>query len=128
MAVSGTSYLYGLWPPMAEAVRYLLAWCSYYKLEGNIVSGLRSLADQATRYAVGRTPDEIRRQVSKRIGIDVDTNAPPGRSAHNFGLAIDVEGRDQANILSLAKAIGFELVAGDDSHIQWPGWRALVGL
>jgi len=128
MAVSGTSYLYGLWPPMAAAVRYLLAYCAYYSLAGQIASGLRSNQEQAILYAQGRTADEIRRQVSKPLGGLVVTNAVPGRSAHNFGLAIDVEGRDQALILQLAKAIGFELVTGDPGHIQWPGWRALVGL
>ena len=128
MALSTGLYLSGLWPPMAEAVRYLSAYASYLNLEGSIVSGRRSLDDQAKRYAIGRTPDEVRRQVSKRIGIDVDTNAPPGHSAHNYGLAIDVEGRNQAQLLSLAKQIGFQGVDGDPGHIQWPNWRPLVGL
>jgi len=128
VALSTGLYLSGLWPPFAEAVRYLSAYASYLNLEASIVSGRRSNEEQAKRYAIGRTLDEIRRQVSKRIGIDVDTNAPPGHSAHNYGLAIDVEGRDQARILSLAKQIGFELVTGDPAHIQWPGWRTLVGL
>lgn len=128
MAVSGTSYLYGLWPPMSEAVRYLLAWCAYYKLEGSIVSGLRSNQQQATLYAQGRTPDEIRRQVSKQGSGGSVTDAPPGTSAHNYGLAIDVEGRDQTAIVQLARAIGFATVTWDPAHIEWPSWRALVGI
>ena len=126
--LSGTSYLYGLWPPMMEAVRYLQAYASVYSLEGRIASGLRSNQEQATLYAQGRTADEIRRQVSKRIGVDVVTNAPPGRSAHNYGLAVDVEGRDQTKLIQLGAAIGFATVSGDPAHLEWPGWRSLVGL
>ena len=111
---------------MAAAVRYLLAYCAYYSLEGQIVSGRRSNQEQAALYAQGRTQDEINRQVSKSLGGLVVTNAPPGSSAHNYGMAIDVEGRDQALILQLARAIGFELVTGDPAHIQWPGWRNLL--
>jgi len=127
MAVSGTSYLYGLWPPFSEAVRYLLAYASYYNLEGSIVSGLRSLQEQAGLYAQGRTQSEILNRVSKRGAGGSVTDAPPGSSAHNYGLAVDIEGRDQARIIQLARAIGFGTVSWDPAHIEWPGWQNLVG-
>lgn len=126
MAVSGTSYLYGLWPPMSEAVRYLLAWAAYYNLEGSIVSGLRSNSEQATLYAKGRTRDQILRQVALQGRNGSVTDAPPGSSAHNYGLAVDVEGRDQSAIIQLAAAIGFGTVSWDPAHIEWPGWRSLI--
>lgn len=128
MSVSGTSYLYGLWPPMSEAVRYLLAYAAYYNYEGQLVSGLRSNQEQARLYALGRTPDEVRRQVSKQGRDGTVTDAPPGTSAHNYGLAVDVEGRNQRDIIALARAIGFATVTWDPAHIEWPGWRSLVGL
>jgi len=127
MALSGTSYLYGLWPPFSGAVRYLLAYASYYNLEGQIVSGLRSNSEQAALYAQGRTPYEILHQVSKQGAGGTVTDAPPGASAHNYGLAIDVEGRDQGTIIQLARQIGFGTVSWDPAHIEWPGWRTLVG-
>lgn len=127
MAVSAGLYLSGLWPPMAEAVRYLLAYASYFNLEASIVSGRRSSQEQAKLYAQGRTQYEIIHQVSKQGAGGTVTDAPPGSSAHNYGLAIDVEGRDQSAVVSLARQIGFATVTWDPAHIEWPGWRSLVG-
>ena len=126
MAVSGTLYLSGLWPPFAEAVRYLLAWCQSYNLEAQITSGYRSCEEQAALYSQGRTPYEIAHGVSKHGTGGAVTDAPPGASAHNYGLAVDVEGRDQAAVISLARAIGFGTVSWDPAHIEWPGWSSLV--
>ncbi len=47
-----------------------------------VVEGKRSMARQAELYELGRTKG--------RIPEDIVTNAQPGQSAHNFGLAIDV--------------------------------------
>jgi len=127
MALSGTSYLSGLWPPFSAAVRYLQAYCSYYNLEGSIVSGLRSNQEQTRLYAQGRTPYEVAHQVSKQGAGGSVTDAPAGSSAHNYGLAVDVEGRDQARIIALAAALGFGTVSWDPAHIEWPNWRALLG-
>ena len=126
MALSGTSYLSGLWPPFSSAVRYLQAYCSFYNLEASIVSGLRSNQEQARLYAQGRTPDEVARHVSKQGTGGAVTDAGPGESAHNYGLAVDVEGRDQAAVVQLARAIGFGTVSWDPAHIEWPGWKSLV--
>ena len=129
MSVSGTWYLSGLWPPMAAAVDYLLQYAAYYSLSGLIVSGYRTPGQQAELYLQGRTLAEVANRVSKTIGVGgVVTNAFPGRSPHNYGLAVDFEGRDQASILFLARAIGFVLVNDDPAHIEWPGWRQLVGI
>lgn len=114
---------------MAAAVDYLQQWVAYYGLSGQIVSGYRTLQQQAEEYAKGRTPQEVANHVSKTIGVGgVVTNAPPGYSAHNYGLAVDVEGRDQTAIVRLGRAIGFATVTNDPAHLEWPGWRALVGL
>lgn len=57
---------------------YFDALCSLLPLEWQPVSGLRSLEYQAVLYAQGRTePGEI------------VTNALPGKSMHNYGLASD---------------------------------------
>lgn len=119
-------YLSGLWPPFATAISYLMAYCESYGYQAYIASGFRSSAEQARLYQQGRTPDEVRRRVSKRINVDVVTNAPPGTSAHEFGLAVDVEGRDQSQVVALARSLGFGTVSGDPAHIEWPNWRQLV--
>lgn len=127
MAVAGTLYLSGLWPPFSEAVRYLLAWSNSYGLQGEIVSGYRSMQEQAALYAQGRSQSEIIARTSFRGARGTVTDAAPGDSAHNYGLAVDVEGRDQASIVSLARAIGFGTVSWDPAHIEWPNWRTLIG-
>lgn len=126
MAISGTRYLSGLWPPFSSAVDYLNAWAQYYALSASIVSGYRSLSEQAALYAQGRTQYEIANQISKHGAGGSVTDAPPGRSAHNYGLAVDYEGRDQSSVIQLARAIGFGTVSWDPAHVEWPGWQSLV--
>jgi LAS superfamily LD-carboxypeptidase LdcB len=127
VAVSGSFYLSGLWPPMAEAVRYLQAYCAYYNYEGEVTSGFRSFQEQTALYAQGRTQDEITRHVAKHGAGGAVTDAVAGQSAHNYGLAVDIEGRDSAAIHELAAAMGFQTVDWDPDHIEWPSWRSLVG-
>lgn len=116
----------GLWPPFAAAVTYLQAWCSHLGLRGSVVSGYRSPEEQAELYAQGRTPLEISRRVSKRGQGGAVTDAPPGSSAHNYGLAVDVEGPDQLEIVELARQMGFGTVSWDPAHLEWPNWQQLV--
>lgn len=128
MALAGSLYLSGLWPPFAEAVVFLQAWCDYYRLDASIVSGFRSNQEQAALYAKGRTPYEVTQRVRKQGGGGTVTDAPPGYSAHNYGLAVDVEGSDQRSVIALAKSLGFGTVSWDPAHVEWPGWQSLVGV
>lgn len=115
-----------LWPPFAEAVSILAQWAEYRGLTAFVTEGYRSMERQAELYAKGRTPIEIRNQVKKRGANGAVTDAPPGYSAHNYGLAIDVAGPDLAKLIELAKQLGFGTVSWDPSHIEWPGWEQLV--
>lgn len=63
--------------------------------------------------------------------------APPGRSAHEYGLALDFTvGRPYPNDQNLwerywriAEAFGFRPLGAQDAvHIEVPNWRAIVGL
>lgn len=111
---------------MSEAVRYLMAWSQYYGLSGQIVSGYRSFRQQVELYAKGRTTSEIINRVAKHgVGGSV-TDAYAGESAHNYGLAVDIEGPHQAEILQLAVAMGFQTVTWDPAHIEWPNWQRLL--
>ncbi|HVS61736.1 MAG TPA: M15 family metallopeptidase [Gemmatimonadaceae bacterium] len=126
MAIGGTFHLSGLWPPMSEAVRYLLKWAQYYQLQAQITEGFRSPAEQAALYRQGRTPYEIEHRIRKLGQGGAVTDAPPGESPHQYGLAVDVEGPDQRAVIALAQAIGFGTVTWDPAHIEWPGWRQLI--
>lgn len=126
MALSAGLHLSGLWPPMAEAVRYLQLACEYYRLDARIVSGSRSLQEQQRLYAQGRTPAEIANRVRKQGRGGAVTDAPPGSSAHNYGLAVDVEGPHQRQVIALARHIGFGTVSWDPAHVEWPGWQTIV--
>lgn len=124
--ITGTRHLSGLWPPFQAAVQYLLEWCNQEGLEGQIVSGYRSFQEQATLYRLGRTADQVRRRVAMHGANGAVTDAPPGASAHNYGLAVDIEGRDQTLIIQLAAVIGFGTVSWDPAHIEWPHWSNLL--
>jgi peptidoglycan LD-endopeptidase CwlK len=68
----------GLHPSVAAAGKELVKRAYARGVEIQITQGLRTMAEQARLYAQGRTAP----------GPKV-TNAPPGSSWHNFGLAID---------------------------------------
>lgn len=82
----------------------------------HVISGLRSYEEQAELYAKGRTTR----------GPKV-TNARPGHSNHNFGLAFDVgvfEGDRYLGDSPKYKALG---VLGSDLGLEWGGnWRSIV--
>lgn len=124
---SGTFRLSGLWPPMAEAVRFYLAWADYLGIEVSIREAYRDNQTQAEYYAKGRTPDEIRNHVKKHFRGGAVTDAPPGTSPHNYGLAIDIDSPQLERAMALGRQIGFGTVTGDLDHLEWPGWRQLLG-
>lgn len=122
--IGGQRFVSGLWPPFAGAVLYLLQWADHYQLTGSIVSGYRSYQEQRDLYAQGRTPAEIANRVSKRGTGGTVTDAWPGSSAHNYGLAVDF---DNKAIRDLAAEIGFGTVSWDPGHVEWPNWKSLLG-
>lgn len=128
LSATQSAILSGLWPPMATAVQYFLAWASYYQIPVRLGSGFRSLDEQAGLYAQGRTPEEIQNRVAKHGEGGSVTDAPPGYSAHNYGLAVDIETDQLAQAMALAKYIGFAEISWDPDHLEWPGWRQLVGI
>jgi peptidoglycan L-alanyl-D-glutamate endopeptidase CwlK len=122
-------------PEVRPQVDAFLAACKAASIDVLVTCTLRSNAEQAALYAQGRTTPGIR-----------VTDAPAGRSAHNFGLAIDVvpvvngkldwERKDPvwqkvgqlgviAN-LQWAGTPGFPFP--ELPHFQHPNWRALAGI
>ena len=123
----GLLRLSGLWPPFGAAVRYFLNCTDQQSLPVTILEGYRSAADQAARYAQGRTPWEIQHHIRKHgLGGSV-TDAPPGESPHQYGLAVDISSPDIQAARWIAQQIGFGTVTWDVPHIEWPNWRSLLG-
>ena len=95
---------------------------------------LRSNAEQEALYAQGRTTPGA-----------IVTDAPPGQSAHNYGLAMDVvpmvngkpdwQGSDPVwqQIGVLGQAAGLEWAGSPGfpfhelAHFQFPNWRTIAG-
>ena len=112
-------------PALAKKARALASVLSF---PIRVTQGLRSWNEQANLYAQGRTNPGA-----------VVTNAPPGTSWHNFGLAVDVvpmdaEGKPDWNlqhpdwqcIYSSARALGLTCGADfrtfkDFPHLQLTG-------
>lgn len=128
--MTGEWYLSSLWPPFAQAVQILDQYCQAYGLTLVLASGYRGSEEQAKLYALGRTPSEIASHVHKHGGGGAVTDAPPGYSPHNYGLAVDLDSdsRDFESCKQIAVALGFGTVSWDPPHLEWPGWRSLVGV
>jgi peptidoglycan L-alanyl-D-glutamate endopeptidase CwlK len=82
----------------------------------NVISGLRSYAEQDALYAQGRTAPG-----------NVVTNARAGYSNHNFGIAFDIglfERNEYLGESPMYKAVG---TLGEELGLEWGGnWRTLV--
>jgi peptidoglycan L-alanyl-D-glutamate endopeptidase CwlK len=106
--------------------------CHSVSLDILITCTLRPLDEQQRLYDQGRTtPGHI------------VTNAKPGQSAHNYGLALDfvpmINGKPEwtgkdpawAHAIAMAEARGMESLAKSAfpelAHLQLPGWRAHIG-
>lgn len=128
--MTGEWFLSGLDPNFAQAVQILDLYCQYYGLQLVLAGGTRSNDEQARLYAEGRTAAQIAGHVRLRGAQGSVTDAPPGLSAHNWGLAVDLDAdsKDFAQCKAVAVALGFGTVSWDPPHLEWPGWRSLVGV
>lgn len=116
--IAGKAKTAGLWPPWKSWCDWALATLEGYGISGTVTSGLRDSAKQQKLYS-----DFI-------AGRSTIPAAPPGRSSHEYGLALDFvvdDGKDsqlQRAVMDWFQAMGAELVPGDPVHIQYPGFRA----
>ena len=83
-------------PMLAERVRSMIEMLAGENIDIRVVQSLRSWDEQAALYAEGRTTPG-----------SVVTNAQPGHSYHNFGLAVDVAPFDMG------------IPDWNDSHFAW---------
>jgi len=108
--------LHTILPAAQRLMRGLLVKLRAAGLDARAISGTRTYAEQAELYAQGRGGD----------GRGTVTNARPGQSLHNFGIAIDLGlwegGRylPDSPLYGRAGAIGREVVG-----LEWGGdWRS----
>jgi len=95
-------------PKLAEKIRSMAEMLAQENIVIKVVQGLRSWDDQAKLYAEGR--DDGGNVVDKS---KVVTNAKPGTSWHNYGLAVDVAPFD-AGI--------------PDWNVEHPAWKRIVAV
>lgn len=117
-------------PEFRTRVEQWRAQCEHASLDILIYCTLRSTQEQADLYALGRT----------KAGSIV-TNAKPGQSAHNYGLALDfvpmIAGRPQwsnkglyKRAIDLAEGCGLHSLRNSTfpelAHLEMPDWKAHV--
>lgn len=110
--------LRGLAPQLRPAAEYLLNVARQYGLHPTVTSAKRTRAEQQRLYD------------RARAGLSKYPAAPPGRSAHEYGMALDVVVPDDEWPLwnEIRTRIGFHWAASDIVHSEVPGWRGIVGL
>lgn len=122
-------------PEVRPMVDTFLAGCAVAGLDILVTCTLRTEAEQAALYAQGRTA----------VGHIV-TNAKPGQSAHNYGLALDVvpivNGKPDwdgghpvwQQVGALGQAAGLQWLGApgspfkEEAHFQHPDWRTVAGV
>lgn len=86
--------------------------------EARLISGTRSYAEQAKLFAIGRTTD---------IGKPRVTNAPPGRSNHNFGIAWDLGVFKAGKYVPESPEYAAIGPIGEELGLEWGGsWKTIV--
>lgn len=108
-------------PEMADAVEFGLQVLADMGIPAHITEAYRTYDRQAYLYAQGRT----------RPGAIV-TKAPPGASAHNYGLAVDIMAdrgygtEDQKLVQAVGRWVGFTTYSWDLPHWEYPSWKSVV--
>ncbi|WP_052476327.1 M15 family metallopeptidase [Cohnella kolymensis] len=136
--------LIGMHPVVKEKVRELIIRCYAASILILITSGFRSFSEQAAIFAKGR--DNYGKVVRPK---DVVSNARPGRSMHNYGLAADYvllmpDGKsvswstvrdgnhnghkDWFEVAEIAKSLGFEWGGDWDRFVDMPHIQMSFGL
>jgi peptidoglycan L-alanyl-D-glutamate endopeptidase CwlK len=131
-------------PVFLSRVRPWLAACRDAKLDPLVYCTYRSREEQAKLYAIGRTRMGADPSPSRPMGRTV-TNAKPGTSAHNYGLALDfvplLYGKAQwkapselyDKCINLAIRHGLESLRDSPkfkeyAHLQFPNWKVVAGI
>lgn len=88
-------------PKLSNLIQQLASQLAAEGIDLHVTQGLRSFQQQADLYAQGRTKPG-----------PIVTNAPPGHSWHEFGLAVDV--------------VPFDAQGKPDWNADHPAWKRIV--
>jgi peptidoglycan LD-endopeptidase CwlK len=105
-----------LHPTVAAKARDFISRCKAHNVDLLVTCTLRSMATQAALYAQGRTTP------GKRV-----TNAKPGQSFHNYGLALDVVPlRFGKPVWNTSDPVWQTVAAcGEGAGLEWAGrWKS----
>ncbi len=115
--VVGRDKLNGLSPYFRPWVEWLVDFASAQGVTVTVISGYRTLEDQ--------------RRAASQAKAAGRPAAKPGRSAHNFGMAVDLmagansSSADHEWLMSVWRAVGGQFYAGDRPHFEHPDWPAV---
>lgn len=104
----------GLSPYFRPWIDFLLAFADQQGVTVTVISGFRTVEDQRRASAEAR-----------RAGRPA---AAPGRSAHNFGLAVDLMAGNHSTssehrwLMNVWRAMGGNFYPGDAPHFEHPDW------
>lgn len=122
----------GLHPQLQAYAEYSIKVGRHYGLNPRVTSVYRSVDHQRQLYnnfLACKAAGLAGRSVSINPGMSCAWPAnPPGRSAHNYGLAWDsvVPASQQALWNQIRRALGWHVLANDEIHAEYPGWREIV--
>jgi peptidoglycan L-alanyl-D-glutamate endopeptidase CwlK len=78
-----------LYPPFLKKIEELISNCQKLGMDYWVTSGVRTWAEQADIYAQGRTKPCPSCVKTNSKCAHIISKAPPGYSAHNYGIAVD---------------------------------------
>ncbi len=117
MTISGRAKLETLSPYFAPHVQWLLDYADSQGVNVSVLSAYRTLEDQKRAAAQAKAAGR--------------PSAAPGRSAHNYGLAVDLMGGDHSSseqhewLMQVGRAMGFYFYPNDRPHFEHPQWREI---
>jgi hypothetical protein len=112
--IAGKAKLEGLSPYFRPYIEWLLEYANSQGVSVEVLSGNRTAAEQVRAAAQ-----------AKAAGRPA---AAPGRSAHQYGLAVDLmagghsSSQDHKWLMSVWRAMGGNFYPGDDPHFEHPDW------
>jgi LAS superfamily LD-carboxypeptidase LdcB len=115
--ISGRSKLSTLSPYFGPYIEWLLDYADSQGVSVSVLSAYRTFEDQQRAAAQAKASGR--------------PAAAPGRSAHNYGLAVDLMGGDHSSsaqhewLMQVGRAMGFYFYPGDRPHFEHPQWREL---
>lgn len=113
--IIGRGKLSGLSPYFRPWIDWLLEFADQNGVTVEVVSGYRTIEDQKRAAAQARAAGR--------------PAAAPGRSAHNFGLAVDLVAGGHSTssehewLMSVWRAVGGEFYPKDAPHFEHPDWK-----